>query len=128
MNSKKILIVEDDKFLLKLYSEKLSREGFKIATATTGKEAINQISSSPPDLIILDIILPGKDGFEVLSEIKLNPKTKKIPVIILTILGEDKDIKMGKELGADDYIIKTEFSVNELPGVVKKYLIKAGQN
>lgn len=121
----KILIIENDKFLLKLYSEKLKREGFDVSEAITGNEGLNKVAAQKPNLIILDLILPGKDGFEVLSEIKLNPATKNIPVIILSNLGQESDVKRGLELGAVNYIIKTDFSIGQLPQLVKEGLVKA---
>lgn len=128
MKKAKILIIEDDKFLLKLYSEKLRREGFEVLESLTGEEGLNKVFIEKPDLVILDLILPGKNGFEVLSEMKLNPKTKNIPVIILTNLGQESDIKKGLELGAVAYLVKTEFSMNQLPELVKEYLVKAKNN
>lgn len=125
MKKAKILIIEDDKFLLKLYSDKLRREGFEVLSSLTGEEGINKIFIEMPNLIILDLILPGKNGFEVLSEMKLNPKTKNIPVIILTNLGQESDVKRGLELGAAAYLVKTEFSVNQLPELIKEHLVKA---
>lgn len=121
----KILIIEDDKFLLKLYTDKLKREGFKVISSLTGEEGLSRVFTEKPDLIILDLVLPRKNGFDVLCEIKLNPDTKEIPVVILTNLGQDSDIKIGLELGADAYLVKTDFSVNELPAVVKEHLIKS---
>lgn len=124
MIKKKILIIEDDKFLLKLYSDKLRRADFEVAESVTGEEALNKISADRPDLIILDLILPKRSGFEILTELKLNPKTKNIPVIILTNLGQESDIKRGLEMGAADYLVKTDFSMNKLPQLVKEKLIK----
>lgn len=77
--------------------------------------------------MILDLILPGKNGFEVLSEIKLNPKTKNIPVIILNNLGQESDIKKGLELGAAAYFIKADLSVNQLPELVEEVLVKSNK-
>lgn len=121
----KILIIEDDKFLLKLYSDKLKREGFEVLGSLTGEEGLGMAFTEKPDLVILDLVLPSKNGFEVLSEIKLNPKTKKIPIIILTNLGQESDIKRGLELGAATYLVKTEFSMSQLPEIVKEYLAKS---
>lgn len=121
----KILIIEDDKFLLKLYSDKLRREKFEVLESLTGEEGLNKVLMEKPDLVILDLVLPGKNGFEVLSEIKLNLKTKKIPVIILTNLGQESDVKRGLALGAIAYLVKTEFSINQLPELVKECLVKA---
>jgi len=124
MKKSKVLIIEDDRFLLKLYADKLQREGFEVLSSLTGEEGLNKISAEKPDLIILDLILPGKNGFEVLSELKLNPGTKDIPVIILTNLGQEADVKKGLELGADTYLVKTDFSLSQLPEVVKGVLVK----
>ncbi|MFH1462513.1 MAG: response regulator [bacterium] len=121
----KILIIEDDKFLLKLYSDKLRRAGFEVLGSLTGEEGMNKVASEEPDLIVLDLILPGKNGFEILSELKLDKKTKDIPVIILTNLGQESDMKRGLEMGASSYLLKTDFSINQLPEAVKEYLVKA---
>ncbi|MFH0739900.1 MAG: response regulator [bacterium] len=120
----KILIIEDDKFLLKLYSDKLKREGFLVFESLTGEEGLNKIMAEKPDLVILDLLLPEKNGFEILSEIKLNPKTKSIPVIILTNLGQKSDINQGLELGAAAYLVKTDFPMNRLSELVKEHLLK----
>lgn len=121
---KKILIIEDDKFLLRLYSDKLRRADFEVFEALTGEEGLNKISTENPDLIILDLILPRKSGFEILSELKIDSKTKDIPIIILTNLEQKSDIKRGLEMGAKAYLIKTDFSTNKLPQLVKENLIR----
>ena len=121
----KILIIKDDKFLLKLYTDKLKRENFEVVSSLTGEEGLTKVFTEKPDLIILDLVLPRKNGFDVLCEIRLDPITKEIPVIILTNLGQDSDIKMGLDLGASAYLVKTDFSINELPAVVREHLIKS---
>jgi DNA-binding response OmpR family regulator len=125
MEKTKILIVEDDKFLIKLYSNKLRREGFEVTEAISGEEAMNKIFGEKPNLILLDLVLPQKSGFEILSDIKLNPETKDIPVIILTNLGQESDVKRGLALGAVAYLVKTDFSINKLPEIVKEYLVRS---
>ena len=125
---KKILLIEHDKFLLKLYSDKLNREGFEVSMSITGEEGLGKVAAEKPDLVLLDIILPQKNGFDILSEIKLNSATKNIPVIILTNLGQDSDIKTGFELGAVDYLVKTDFSITKLPEIVRKYLASSAQH
>jgi len=121
----KILVAEDDRFLMKIYSDTLAREGFEVIPAANGIEVLNKIKLSPPDLILLDLVMPIKDGFETLEELKLDAKTKSIPVVILTNLGQDEDIKRGKELGAIDYLVKSDLSIKEIIDKVKTYLIKA---
>jgi len=118
----KILMVEDDIFLRKLYRDKLKREGFEFIEAINGVEGVNKIQNEKPDLIILDLMLPIKNGFDVLTEIKQDPKLKKIPVIILTNLGQEDDIKEGLALGANEYLVKTEIRLTEAVEKIKKLL------
>jgi DNA-binding response OmpR family regulator len=118
-----ILIVEDDAFLNKLYRDKLARAGFEVSVASTGEEALSKVKREKPALVLLDIVLHRRNGFDVLSELKLDDEIKHIPVIILTNLGQESDIKRGLELGANDYLVKTDFSVTQLPEVVRKHLI-----
>lgn len=119
---KKILLIEDDRFLIKLYSDKLLREGFDVSMAISGEEGLSKVVGEKPDLVLLDVILPQKNGFDILSEIKLNNETKHIPVVMLTNLGQDSDIKTGMDLGAVDYLVKTDFSITKLPEIVRKHL------
>ena len=118
----KILLVEDDLSLLKIYSNKLKISGFDVSMAITGDEALRKVKTELPDLVLLDLILPGKDGFMVLEEIKSDPKTKKIPVVILSNLGQESDIKRGKELGAIDYLVKSDIGLMDLVAKMKRYL------
>ncbi|MCH7492604.1 response regulator [Patescibacteria group bacterium] len=118
----KILLVEDDLSLLKIYSNKLKISGFDVSVAITGDEALRKVKTELPDLVLLDLILPGKDGFMVLEEIKSDPKTKKIPVVILSNLGQESDIKRGKELGAIDYLVKSDIGLMDLVAKMKRYL------
>ena len=117
-------MMEDNIFLRKLYREKLTRAGFEFIEATNGVEGVNKVISEDPDLVILDLILPRKNGFDVLSEMKNNPKTKNIPVIILSNLGQELDIKEGLALGAREYLVKTEVRLSEVVNRVKKWLPK----
>lgn len=117
-----ILIVEDDRFLARAYQSKLANAGFRLGTAYDGEEAIAMLGQEKPDLMILDIIMPKKNGFEVLQEIQNHPEWKTIPVILLTNLGQEEDRKKGQELGAVDYIIKADFSLQEIVTLIKKHL------
>ncbi|MDA3901896.1 MAG: response regulator [Desulfuromusa sp.] len=103
---KKILIVEDEESLLKLESILLTTKGCLVQGATTGLAALEAVAAEAPDLILLDIMLPGLDGFEVCDRIKKNPDTRHIPIILLTAKKAPEDIARGEEVGADQYITK----------------------
>jgi DNA-binding response OmpR family regulator len=111
---KKILIIEDDKFLRELISQKLLKEGHIVNEAIDGEDGIKKTREDKPDLILLDLILPGIDGFEVLSQIKTDPNLAPIPVIILSNLGQREDVEKGLKLGAVDYLIKAHFTPGEI--------------
>lgn len=112
--AKNILIVEDDKFLRELISQKLVKEGFNISEAVDGEEGVKKIKEEKPDLVLLDLILPGIDGFEVLAKTKEDPELVPIPVIILSNLGQKEDVERGLKLGAADYLIKAHFTPGEI--------------
>lgn len=111
---KKILIVEDDKFLANAYRVKLNKAGFDVKITSDGEEAIAILSSFLPDLILLDIVMPKKDGFAMLKELKGNSFWSSIPVILASNLGQKEDMEKGKQLGAADFIIKSDLSLNDL--------------
>ena len=121
----KILLVEDDKFLSTALDDKLTREGFTVIKALNGQEAITKIRSQQPDLILLDIIMPQKNGFEVLAEIKLDETFKHIPVIVLSNLGQEADIKKAQDLGAVDYLVKSDVEMKIVVEKIKAELAKA---
>jgi len=112
--SKKILIIEDDKFLRELIVKKLVKEGYEISEAVDGEEGVKKVKEEKPDLVLLDLILPGIDGFEVLSRTKEDPALSQIPVIILSNLGQKEDVERGLGLGAIDYLIKAHFTPGEI--------------
>ncbi|MFA4998505.1 MAG: response regulator [Candidatus Paceibacterota bacterium] len=118
-SSKKILIVEDDKFLRELISRKLLSEGYNIVEAVDGEEGIRKVKEEKPDLILLDLILPGADGFEVLTKTKADPSVSSVPVIILSNLGQKEDVERGLKLGAVDYLIKAHFTPGEIVEKIK---------
>ena len=120
----KILLVEDDPFLVTLLKAKLSREGFEILHAKDGQEAIDILRKGKPDLILLDIILPQKSGFEVLEEVRSDPQLRNVPVMIISNLGQTGDIEKGRELGVLEYFVKAKISVDELSDKVKEFLKK----
>lgn len=115
-----ILLVEDDTFLSGMYVTKLTHEGFDVQLATDGEEAVRQARAVLPDIVLLDIVLPKKDGFHVLEEIKTDETTKDIPVILLTNLGQKDDVDRGLKLGAKDYLIKAHFMPSEVVQKVKE--------
>lgn len=124
---KKILIIEDDPFLNEMYAVKLAQSGFEVETAFDGKMGVIKAKETSPDLILLDIVLPKMDGFEVLKELKKNSSSlKKIPVVLLTNLGQKDEVEKGVKLGADEYIIKAHFTptavVDKIRGLLEKSL------
>jgi DNA-binding response OmpR family regulator len=119
---KNILIIEDDKFLRELITQKLIKEGYETSEAIDGEEGIKKIKEEKPSLILLDLILPGIDGFEVLSRAKEDPAISSIPVIILSNLGQKEDIERGLKLGAVDYLIKAHFTPGEIIEKIKNIL------
>jgi len=122
MSMQKILVIEDDKFLRELIVQKLLKEGYEISEAVDGEDGIKKVTDDKPDIILLDIILPGIDGFEVLKKIKEDEAVQNIPVIILSNLGQQDDIDKGIKLGAKDYLIKAEFTPAEIVEKVKGVL------
>ena len=112
--SRKILIIEDDKFLRELMVRKLVNDGYEAIEATNGEEGVRTAKAEKPDLILLDLILPGIDGFESLTRIRKDQETANIPVIILSNLGQKEDIEKGLKLGATDYLIKAHFAPREI--------------
>jgi DNA-binding response OmpR family regulator len=110
----KVLVIEDDKFLRELISQKLLKEGYDVAEAMDGEKGIEAVKQESPDLILLDLILPGMDGFDVLARIKSAPESSDIPVIVLSNLGQKDDIEKGLKMGAVDYLIKAHFTPGEI--------------
>lgn len=121
-NKKKVVVVEDDEHISKVYEIKLTKEDITTMVARDGEEAVTMITAEKPDLIILDLMIPKKDGFGVLEEIKKNPNLAKIPVIILSNLGQKKDQDRALGLGANEYLVKMDYSIQEIIDKVKGYL------
>ena len=121
---KNILIIEDDEFLRGLINKKLLAEGFNVISAVDGEEGIKKAKEQKPDLILLDLVLPNIDGFEVLEKVKTDPDVSAVPVIILSNLSQKEDISKGIKLGAVDYIIKAQFTPEEIVEKVKNILNK----
>jgi len=123
MSKKKILVVEDEESLLKLESILLTSKGYDVQGATNGQEALDLLAEVQPDLILLDIMLPNMDGFEVCRRIKENPETRHIPVIMLTAKKSREDMAKGHEVGADWYITKPFKSANVVE-TIQRFLNK----
>jgi DNA-binding response OmpR family regulator len=117
-----ILVAEDEDFLVKALQDNLVAEGYTVGVAGNGEEAVEKVEKKKPDLILLDLLMPKKDGFYVLEKLKNNPKYKLIPVIVLSNLGEDTAIKKAMEMGADDYFVKSQHPIEEVIEKVKDYL------
>ncbi len=123
--SKKILIVEDDQFLREFYQELLLGEGFLVDVAPDGEIALQKIWNTEIDLILLDIMLPKKDGMEILKELKTHPpKSANVKIVALTNLGQDSVIKQCFDLGAEGYLIKSGLNPDQVLQEIKNYLQK----
>ncbi len=123
-NKKKILLVEDDSFLISMYTTKFELENFEVVAAEDGEKGLGLAAEEKPDIILLDILLPKMNGFEVLKELKNNKETNQIPVILLTNLSQKNEIEQGLALGAQDYLIKAHFMPSEVMDKIKKVLNK----
>ncbi|OJI07835.1 hypothetical protein BK004_00090 [bacterium CG10_46_32] len=119
-----VLLAEDDQFLRRMYATKLSQANVSAVLAEDGKQALDCARKQTPALIVLDILMPKMDGFEVLEELKKDPVLKDVPVVLLTNLSEAEDISRAKKLGAAEYLIKAHFLPSEVLSVVKKYIQK----
>jgi DNA-binding response OmpR family regulator len=123
-DNKKVLVAEDDVFLSQLLSTRLEKAGINVLKAFDGEEALNLIKKERPDLILLDIILPKKSGFEVAEEVASNPMLRTIPIIITSNLGQDSDVERGIALGVVEYLVKAKINIEDLVAKVQVYLDK----
>lgn len=117
-----ILIVEDEDFLVRALKDNLESEGYSVEVAMDGEAVFDQLKKKKPSLILLDLLLPKKNGFDVLKEIRQSPEYQLIPVVILSNLGEDSEIKHALELGANDYFVKSQHPIQEVIEKVREYL------
>lgn len=122
--AKKILLVEDEEILIGLLQDKLAKEGFSVTTARDGEEGLKVMEELKPDIILLDIIMPKKGGFEVLEAMSKNNELKKIPVIIISNSGQPVEVDRAKRLGVKDWLVKTNFDPKE---VIDKVLKQIGR-
>ncbi len=116
-----VMIVDDEPNFVEVLENKVEKEGYEVTKAYSGEECLERINEAPPDMILLDVMMPGIDGFEVCKRIKDEPKTKGIPVIMLSVKGEEKDVLKGSHMGALDYFPKP-FNFNALVGKIDSIL------
>jgi len=117
-----ILLIEDDPFLIDIYTTKLETSGFEVGVAKNGEEALDKLKEKKPDLVILDIVLPRLDGWEVLARIKENPELKDLKVVALSNLGQKEEVEKGVKMGATKYLIKAHHTPAEVVEEIKKCL------
>ncbi|MDD5145413.1 MAG: response regulator [Candidatus Pacebacteria bacterium] len=122
--AKKILLIEDEEIMVNLLQKKLAKEGYNISVARDGEEGLEKMRESAPDLVLLDIIMPKKGGFEVMAEMISDEKLKEIPVIVISNSGQPVELDKAKKLGARDWLIKTEFDPQE---IIEKVLKQIGK-
>lgn len=117
-----ILLVEDDEYLIGIYATKFELEGFKVLKASDGKRGFKLAVKETPDIILVDILMPGMNGFDLIKKLKNEEKTKNIPVVILSNLGQEKDVRRGIKLGVADYLIKVHLTPTEICERVKEII------
>lgn len=118
----RILIIEDDPYINKMYQLKLGLEGYEVEVAENGRVGVEKVKSFKPDIVLLDILMPEIDGFEVLKTLKEDSETKKIPVLIMSNLGREDHIQRGREMGAIGYIVKTQYTPTQVVETIKEAL------
>jgi len=117
-----ILVAEDDRFYANIYNTRLTREGYDVVVASDGEQALKIARDRKPDLILLDLILPVKDGFETLEELRADNELKNVKVVVLSNLGQEADVQRVKKLGVEAYLVKTDLSIQEMIDKVKSCL------
>ena len=123
----KVLLVEDDRFLRRAAEATLKKGGFAVTVAVDGEEALNVVGTLSPDIILLDLIMPKIQGFEVLRRLKEDPDTRDIPVVVLSNLGQDSDLERARAAGAAGYLVKSNLSLADLVTRVTSILSEAGE-
>jgi len=122
LNGKKIMWVEDDKFLSDLISRKLSGKGATLLRATNGQDALNLLTKDKPNIIVLDVMLPGMSGYEILQKIKMDPSSRDIPVIMLSNMGQREDFEKSEKLGAVKFLVKAAFTLDQILQEIRHYI------
>ena len=121
-DQQKILIVEDDEFLRSLAAKRLEKEGYSVLTATDGTSGLKLAGEEAPAIILLDLLLPGMSGYEVLEKLRATESTKSTPVIVFSNLGQKEDVEKAKGLGANDFLIKANFTLDDVVVKIQEYL------
>lgn len=119
---KKILLVEDDPFLIEIYLRKLKEADFEATSAVDGEQCLKSMEESIPDLVLLDLVLPNVDGWEILKKIKKDGRFKDVKIVILSNLGQKEDLEKGNKMGVERYLIKAQHAPSEVVDEVKKIL------
>ena len=130
MAKEHILVIEDEEDILALVHYNLAREGFRVSTATSGEEGLKAAQAQPPELILLDLMLPGIDGLEVCRALKRGAETAAVPIVMMTAKGEEADVVAGLELGADDYVTKpfsSRILIARLRAVLRRHAAEPGE-
>ena len=118
----KILIVEDDPLIVKIYATRLVADGYEVLTAENGEDGLKISETNSPDVIVLDVMMPKMDGFEVLTKLRASPKYAKTPVLVYSNLAQEEEIERAKKLGATEFIVKANLSPTEMIAKIKQYL------
>jgi len=121
---KTVLVVEDDNFLIKAYEAHLAKAGFHVRTALDGVEAVESLKKVMSDIILLDLVMPRMDGFDVLEDMQKKSEWKKIPIVVVSNLGQESDRDRSLKLGAVEYIVKSDFSLQQTVDLISKHLKK----
>jgi len=121
-NKTRVLLVEDDEFLQRMYATKFEREGLEVITASDGEAAFSVLQKNEVKLALVDIMMPKMDGFEFLKKVRADKKLSSLPVIVLTNLNNEEDIRQAKKLGALEYIVKANFLPSEVLEIMKKHI------
>ena len=124
-NNQKILLVDDNPNIIDLYSSVFLEYGFKFSTAKNGREAIEKAEAEKPSLILLDIMLPDLNGFDVLKTLKENPSTESLTVWVLSVLAEQANLDRARSLGADDYLVKSSYTPAQICEKIQKFFTQA---
>jgi CheY-like chemotaxis protein len=120
----KVLIIDDDKFIREVYKSELNQENIEVELAESGEEGLEKVKSLKPDLILLDMILPGKSGFDILGELQTDAELKKIPVIVFSSLSQQSDIDEANKLGCSRYLPKDNYSPKQIVDEIKKIFLE----